>query len=702
MVEALARIPDDPDNNYFMSPALREEWQESIERLRASGATEKLVPALSRAAEFDLRMGEVRRAIALWTEAVGLVDAHAGALPPRMRPSLDFLLGLAYMRLGETENCCLRWTPESCILPIRGGGIHERREGSEHAFACFERVVRALPERDPLHRTAAWMMNIAAMTLGEYPDRVPEPQRIAPEAFAADEPFPHLENVAHRLGIDTFSLSGGAAADDFDGDGDLDLVVSSWDPAAQIRVWKNEGDGTFRDDTERAGVIGITGGLNLVHADYDNDGDLDIYVLRGAWIGGCHPNSLLRNRGDGSFVDVTFAVGLGERHFPTQTAAWADYDLDGDLDLYVGNESTGSMRAPGQLFRNDGARGFVDVARAAGVENYRFAKAVTWGDFDDDRYPDLFISNHENENRLYRNRGDGTFEDVAPRLGVLMPVVSFPAWFWDYDNDGRLDILVNSYAPATAEIDDYYRGKEVATEPTRLYHATGLGGFADVAKQVGLDRPAMPMGSNFGDFDGDGWLDVYLGTGAPPYYCIMPNLLLMNRKGERFADVTTAAGVGHLQKGHGVVFADFDGDGDLDLFEEMGGAYPGDGFADALYVNPGFGNHWISVELRGRRTNRFGLGARIRVVTTEGGARRSIYRHVNTGGSFGSNPFRQLIGLGRAERIESLEVFWPTTGETQRFAAVALDRAYRVDEGAGEIEERTLPRFRLGDAPRSK
>ena len=153
-------------------------------------------------------------------------------------------------------------------------------------------------------------------------------------------------------------------------------------------------------------------GLNLLQADYDNDGDLDIYVLRGAWLGqaGRHPDSLLRNDGKARFRDATFDAGLGEAHYPTQTAAWADYDNDGDLDLYVGNEVF-----PCRLFRNNGDGSFTDVAEFAGVTNDDVAKAVVWGDYDGDRYPDLYVSNFGGPNRLYHNNGDGTFHRC--RLG---------------------------------------------------------------------------------------------------------------------------------------------------------------------------------------------------------------------------------------------------------------------------------------------
>ncbi len=364
-----------------------------------------------------------------------------------------------------------------------------------------------------------------------------------------------------------------AIADDFDNDGYLDLVVSPWDPAGQLQWFRNQQDGTFVDCTQDAGLAGLCGGLNLIQADYDNDGDLDIFVLRGAWLGraGRHPNSLLRNNGDRTFTDVTLAVGMDD-YFPTQTAAWADYDNDGDLDLFVGNESDDDLAARCQLYRNAGDGTFRDVAIEARVTNDRFTKAVVWGDYDGDRYPDLYVSNHRGFNRLYHNEQDGTFRDVATEAGVARPEGSFPAWFWDFDNDGHLDLYVSAYTATVGDLAAYYLGRESAAERSCLYRGDGRGGFVDRAAACGLDRPDATMGSNFGDLDNDGFLDFYLGTGYPDYKNLMPSVMYLNRAGSQFVDITSAAGFGHLQKGHAVVFADFDNDGDQDVFEQMGGA----------------------------------------------------------------------------------------------------------------------------------
>ena len=558
---------------------------------------------------------------------------------------------------------------------------------------------------------AKWLLNIMYMTVDGYPDKVPPQYLIPPHVFESDEPFHKFANVAPQLGLDTFDLLGGVIVDDFTGDGYLDIVVSTYDLNEQMHFFRNNQDGTFSDRTDQANLMGMVGGFNLVQADYDNDGDLDILMLRGAWMqrSGRIPNSLLRNNGDGRFTDVTFEAGLGEDHYPTQTAAWADYDNDGDLDLYIGNEAVGpSSHSPCQLFQNDGDSGsprFTDVAEEAGVLNLSFTKGVAWGDYDDDGFPDLYVSNLGTANRLFRNNGDGTFTDVAQQVGVTGPLMSFPIWFWDFNNDGILDLYVPSYEwhrGNLAAVVANTLGMAVAYELPHLYQGDGEGRFREVAKDQKLTQLTLPMGANFGDLDNDGFLDFYIGTGYPDYEALMPNVMYRNQGGTGFSDVTSSGGFGHLQKGHAVAFADLDNDGDQDVFEQIGGFQPGDKFFNALFENPGFGNRWITVKLVGVRSNRSAIGARIRVDVIENGQQRSIYKHVNSGGSFGANPLRQTIGLGGASKIEVLEVFWPTTGLRQTFHNVALDQSIQITEGENNHTRLALKSFKFGLTSDSK
>jgi hypothetical protein len=653
-------------------------------------------------AKVELYQGHLGESLRLYGQAEQMLsDSDLGPrLLPRMVSSFLFDVAVAHLRSGETENCCRQHNADSCLLPIRSGGIHSRPEGSRQAIQYLVRVLERTQPTERLHLAAVWLLNVAYMTIGGYPQDVPTAWRIPPESFESEADFPELVDVATQAGVATFSLAGGAIADDFDQDGFLDLVVSTYDPRGQIRVFWNNGDGTFADGTAESGLPGIFGGLNLIQTDYDNDGQLDIYVMRGGWLaaGGRHPNSLLRNLGNRTFVDVTFAAGLGRTHYPSQTAGWADYDLDGDLDLYVGNEAARDLPAPCQLFRNNGNGTFTDLAAPAGVTNDRLAKAVIWGDYDADGDPDLYVSNFGDANRLYQNRGDGTFQDVAPQLGVSEPRSSFPAWFWDVNNDGALDLFVSAYVGGVAELAGYFRGQLPGAQGQRhrLYLGDRQGGFQEAGGQWNLLRPSHPMGANFGDIDNDGFLDFYLGTGWPEYHELTPNVLYRNQAGERFLDITPAARVGHLQKGHAVVFADLDDDGDQDLFEQVGGFVPGDRYFDTLYRNPGSGHHWVTVQLVGTTSNRPAIGARIHVRVAAESGPRSIYRHVNSGGSFGANPLRQTIGLAAATRIDELEVSWPGTGRMERFHDLPVDCHLRIVEGSGTCEVVGQPRTSPG------
>ena len=720
--ELRERVPDrDPVLGDFRARHLRAE----LEAVEAGRKKAGFFPQVTRwRLHFDLgreelQLGNEQRSLEHSYTAFKLLPEVQNLLRADLPIRLRFQLGVSHLRVGETQNCCLRPNPESCILPIREGGIHTEPEGSRQAIRYFTQVLKESSSDSMAYLESRWLLNIAHMTLGSYPEGVPRDYLIPPKVFQSDDSFPRFPNIAADLGLDTFNLAGGACADDFNNDGYLDLVVSTWDPAEQMRFFVNNGDGSFSDRTREAGLTGLFGGINLLQADYDNDGHVDLLVLRGGWMGDSdrHPNSLLRNNGDGTFTDVTFLAGLGEVHYPTQTASWADYDNDGDLDLYIGNESTRKgiflpqplgevqddrLPFPCQLFRNNGDGTFSDVARQAGVTNDRWTKAVIWGDYDEDGYSDLYVSNFWELNRLYRNNRDGTFTDVADKLGVTHPMASFPSWFWDFDNDGVLDLYVTAFTAIVADLAAASLDLPFETELPRLYRGDGQGGFEEISQQQDLDRPAAPMGSNFGDLDNDGFLDFYLGTGTPDYHDLMPNLMYRNQRGKRFADISIAGGFAHLQKGHGVVFADFDHDGDQDIFEQMGGSYAGDKYADALYENPGFGNHWIAIQLVGVRSNRSAIGARLRLEVEEQGRARTIFKTVNSGGTFGANPLRQTVGLGRAPKIRRLEVLWPTTGETQVFRDVPADGFIRIVEGEGRYRRLSLPTFVLGGGAKEK
>ncbi len=275
---------------------------------------------------------------------------------------------------------------------------------------------------------------------------------------------------------------------------------------------------------------------------------------------------------------------------------------------------------------------------------------------------------------------------------------TFPTWFFDYDNDGWLDILVCGYE--FNESLAYYAGAEATQSPVNnagkvfLFRNNHDGTFEDVSAKVGLNKIAFAMGSNFGDIDNDGYLDFYLGTGNPDLKSAVPNKLFKNMNGKSFLDVTTSARVGNLQKGHGVSFVDLNNDGNEDIYIKMGGAYKGDAYENSLYLNPGQNNnHWINIVLEGTVSNKVRIGAKKKVTFKENNIERSVYRDVNSGGSFGSNPLRQHIGIGQAAAIEKIEITWPVTGKTQVFENPPIDTNIKIIEGNNTISTYKLNRF---------
>jgi tetratricopeptide (TPR) repeat protein len=627
--------------------------------------------------------GEMDKAVAQWEQAYQVAQSQ---LPGAM-PELEEVLGIAYLHKSEMENDVYGNPGDRCIWPPRQSTRYQKTGDSERAIEYFRKYLVRKPDTLDMK----WLLNLAYMTLGNYPAGVPKQYLIPSSMFESVEEVGRFVDVAPVAGIKTLSESGGLIVDDFENNGLFDVVVSDYDQCAPMHFFHNNGDGTFADHTAQAGLADQLGGLNMVQADYNNDGCMDILVLRGAWE---FPQrkSLLRNNCDGTFTDVTVASGLAQPATSTQTAVWADIDNDGFVDLIVGNENS-----PLQIFRNKGDGTFEDISHSAGVDSINFTKGVAAADYDNDGYVDFYVSNLNGNNALYHNNHDRTFTEVGLQAGVQKPWQSFAAWFFDYDNDGWPDLFVTSYYISVDESVRTYLGFPHNAETLKLYKNMGNGTFKDVTETVGLDKVFMPMGANFGDIDNDGYLDMYLGTGNPSYASLLPNVLLRNHDGRFFVDVTASSGTGELHKGHAVAFADIDNDGDEDLLEEVGGAVPGDAHAFRLFENPGNGNDWISLHLVGVKSNRAAIGARIRVTAeNEGQARRSIYRTVGSGGSFGASPLQQHIGLGKAARIVDIEVWWPRSDTRQRFADVDKNQTIEIKEFATNYTKLERHRYRLG------
>ena len=613
-------------------------------------------------------MGEMPQAIEQFESALSIAQASF----PDGVPILEETLGGAWLQLSEMENGAFHGKAGLDIFPPLHLGAHfDKQDESQRAVDYLTKYLETKPDNDQ----AKWLLNVAYFTLGKYPDGVPPVLLIPQAAFASGQDIGRFKDIAHATGLDAFFAAGGLVVDDFENNGRLDVVVSSQDVCEPMRYFHNNGDGTFSDRSAQAGLSDQLGGLNMVAADYNNDGCIDLLVLRGGWEFGMR-KSLLRNNCNGTFTDVTEQSGLNDRVTQTQSAVWADIDNDGNLDLFIANENT-----PSQLFRNRGDGTFEDISHAAGIDRTAFSKAVTAADYDNDGFVDFYVSNFDGANFLYRNNGDRTFTEIATQAGVREPLFSFSSWFFDYDNDGWPDLLVTDYPWSVDDTMRSYLHLPTQSETMKLYRNLHNGTFEDVTAKVGLDRVFMPMGTNFGDVDNDGFLDMYLGMGNPSLGSIMPHELLRNDAGKRFVDITASSGTGELHKGHGIAFADLRRNGQEDIITENGGAIPAEKHTLRLFQNPGNRNDWINVRLVGVKSNRTAIGAKIQVTAQNaGGVTRSIWRTVGETSSFGGNPTEQHIGLGPDAKIVSLDIFWPASGTHQHFVHVDKNAFIEIKE----------------------
>ncbi len=675
-------------------PEVAREW-EGIGR-RGIAMVEAQLSEPTGARISDLRLLMTKSAFQLYDgdaeasyETVTRLRASVETDPRSARISLAtliFLQGVSAMRRGENDNCIACRGESSCIVPISATAVHTNPVGSRLAVKHFKEYLELFPDDVGVR----WLLEIAYMTLGETSDAGdPRFHRAIERFFHSEFDIGAFRDMSHEAGLDRFNQAGGAIMDDFDGDGLLDVVVTATDPTEPMAFYRNSGDGTFENRSGPAGITDQLGGLVCYQADYDNDGRLDVFIPRGAWFDWPIRPTLLRNNGAGGFTDVTREAGLLDP-VNSNAAAWGDYDNDGWIDLFVASEHQRN-----RLYRNRGDGTFEDVAVSAGLEGEpsRWAKGCTWIDYDNDGFQDLFVSNLEDTGRLYHNEQDGRFTEVTLEMGINGPKRGFACWAWDYDNDGWLDLFAASLDRDLSSVVKSMIGEPHNLTTPKLFRNAHGEGFEDRTKQAGVDGVYAAMGCNFADFDNDGWPDFYLGTGEPSLATLIPNRMFKNVGGARFADITGSSRTGHLQKGHAVACGDWDRDGDVDLFIEMGGAVNGDKYHNVLFQNPGQGNHWLTVKLVGRKTNRSAIGARIKVVT-EGPQSRSIHRLVSSGSSFGANALQQTIGLADAKRVATLEVYWPTSRTTQVFREVSADQAISITEFDGNyrrLEWKPLP-----------
>ena len=496
---------------------------------------------------------------------------------------------------------------------------------------------------------------------------------------------------------------GGAAFLDYDGDGYLDIYLVNGStlertghvPPLDNALYRNTGGGRFADATAAAAANDTSWGMGCVAADYDNDGNADLYITNYG------SNRLYRNRGDGRFEDATVSADVGDDRWSTG-AAFGDYDLDGDLDLYVANYvdfnpdirredrpfcqwksvdvfcGPRSLRgAADRLYRNEGDGRFVDKTADAGVEDRHkyYGFAALFSDYDQDGWPDLFVANDSTPNLLYHNRGDGRFEDVALAGGVAYNYAGkgqagMGAAWGDYDGDGFLDLFVTHFA---SDYNTLYRN-----ERGRF--------FVDVTLKAGLGDKSLPYvgwGTCFIDYDHDRDLDLFVANGhvypqvdrlqlSEETYA-QPNQLFENRGDGTFEAVEGVKALQERRVSRGACRGDYDNDGDLDLLILNLDDRP------TLMRNDSATGHWLAVRLVGRRSNRDGVGARI-AVFSEG--KKQVREAVAGSGFLGGHDPRLHFGLAGSSKVDSLEVRWPS-GVVDRLYELSADQLVVLVEGKG-------------------
>ncbi|HEX4278198.1 MAG TPA: FG-GAP-like repeat-containing protein [Bryobacteraceae bacterium] len=520
---------------------------------------------------------------------------------------------------------------------------------------------------------------LSADKLGGYPAFVPEAFRMTIKAGFAT-PTVKFEDIAARIGLDKTSGGRGSAIFDYDNDGYLDILIGA--AYGGTNLYHNNGDGTFTDVSIDSGLDISVNTFGTVAGDYDNDGFTDLYLTRqGFYVG---EGQLFRNNGDGTFTDVTEAAGLKDVWGPAFTASWIDYDNDGFLDLFVANNLGGlfERKTPNRLFHNNGDGTFTDITGKAGIDTIWPTIGGAWGDYDNDGFMDLFLSNGLGRSQLFHNNGDGTFTDVSERAGVTAMGFGSPAFWWDYDNDGWMDIGQFIWSDHDDVIHTLRTGDGPPNgQPMRVYRNNRDGTFTQVNREIGLTGCWGTMSGSFGDFNNDGYMDLVLGNGSPKLDRLDP-LVLLESDGRKFRNTTFAAGLPFTGKSHGANLGDLFGDGRLSVIVAAGGAYPGDLLTTSVYCPTTLPGNYLNVRLVGVKSNRSAIGAR--VVLSAGGQKQT--REVTGGSNFGCMPLEQHFGLGTLDKMEALEVRWPS-GLKQRFTGLPINKTCEFTEGSPDWKD---------------
>ena len=589
--------------------------------------------------------------------------------------SKRLVLGKTYSKLGRYDEAVRELSRSAKDPSVRPVALQESMVAKFRAgdpSGAIADGTEALELEPADNRTRFWIW-LAAQKLGGYPTRVPEGQRM--ELKVGHYPSTlQFEEIAAKIGLDKTCGGRGTAVFDMDGNGYLDVVISS--VHAGCSLYRNNGDGTFTDVTVGSGLEDTASVFAISVGDYNNDGLDDLYVTRMGFYDG--ESLLFRNNGDGTFTNVTKEAGV-ENWGPAFTSQWVDYDCDGHLDLFVTANHSRFFGTPvrNRLFHNNGDGTFSDVTERTGItSDYPFVGA-TWGDYNNDGYPDLFLSSTLGRSQLFRNNGDGTFTNVSREAGVDEVLLGFVTLWCDYDNDGWLDLIQFVWSPEQHVLHTMIEGERPSSgQSTRIYHNNGDGTFTLKSPELGLNECWGTMTGNAADLNNDGRVELVLGNGGPLMSSTEPPVLYELGDDGKFHNTTFSAGLPFMGKGHGVTMADLWGDGRLCLIVADGGMYPGDLLTTCVYRPKTLPGNYLNVRLVGTKSNRNAIGARLRL--DAGGS--SLHAMVSCGSGFGSLPFEQHFGLGREERVDALEILWPN-GMKQRINGLPINNTIRIVEG---------------------
>ncbi|MCG8425381.1 MAG: CRTAC1 family protein [Proteobacteria bacterium] len=649
-------------------------------------------------------------------------------------------LGMSYMRRAEEINCLDKLLAHSqlaahsraqhtaqsasgasdhtgmCSLPL--AIFHTETKFADRAAEIFERLLRHHDADNPVYR---WLHTFNRMTTNRYPDGVSSEYAIDSHFIdlfygAAKERIKKrysallVSDRAAELGVNTFDAGKGVAIEDFDNDGFLDIVtggIFDW-----VRLYHNDRGRRFIERLD-SGLNAATQAHIITAADYDNDGWIDVFVGRPF-----HHYQLFRNLGNGTFRDVTHESGLvpTESDGPsgwftsavqtiryTWASAFSDVDRDGDLDLFIAQWGielpswliSRPLEGSRLLINQDGR--FIDRTAEYGLDavvSGRNLRGVSFGDYNSDGYPDLFVSStFAGTSALLRNVSGKRFE---PTDLIDSDTPGFMAAFLDINHDGLLDLFQAGVASAEvstarAVFGEQYGGNDVGRSRIFVQSRSPTGiDFAD-RHLFGDELAISTMGANYGDLNNDGCHDFYLGTGNPMGWFVLPNLMYIgidDRKNcsGRMDNISMLGGLGTIQKGHGIVFFDFDEDGDQDIYSSLGGLWPGDRWQNQLFVNDSRWTHsWIKVRLYGVETNRSGIGARIKVMAkTRAGQEIVRFHHMDHKTGFGSSPYRAHIGLADAVKVTALWVYWPVSRTIRSYPAT-INQSHVLHEHGGSV-----------------